>query len=176
MRATGWMVGGMGLGMGLMYLADPRTGRRRRAVARDKVFHALYGTGNAVGVVTRDIAHRARGFFFETRHRMRREEVDDRTIEARVRSALGRVCSHPHALQVNVEQGRVRLDGVTLKAEHPKILSRVAHVRGVLELTDNLRVFKQPGSHSELQGGAMRPGDGATQHGASVEDGLAAVR
>ncbi|HYO55155.1 SRPBCC family protein [Archangium sp.] len=159
MRATWWVVGGMGLGAGLMYVADPRSGRRRRAVAHDKALHAVHEAEDATCVVARDLAHRTRGFFFETLSRMRREEVDDRTIEARIRSALGRVCSHPHAIQVSVEQGRVRLDGVVLEAEHPRIRSRIARVRGVLEVTDHLQVFKQPGSHPELQGGAVRPGD-----------------
>ncbi|WNG40212.1 BON domain-containing protein [Archangium violaceum] len=160
MRATWWLVGGgVGLGAGLMYLADPRSGRRRRAVAHDKALHAVHEAENAVGVVTRDLVHRTRGFFFNSLGRIRREDVDDRTIEARIRSALGRVCSHPHAIHVNVEGGRVRLAGVVLKVEHSKILSRATRVPGVVDVADNLRVFKQPGSHPELQGGAQRPGD-----------------
>ncbi|MFE8602416.1 SRPBCC family protein [Archangium violaceum] len=159
MGVLGSLVSGMGLGAGLMYLTDPRSGRRRRAVVHDKARHAMHETEEAAGVVVRDIVHRSRGFVFETKGRMRREEVDDRTIEARIRSALGRVCSHTHAIQVDVHQGRVQLDGAVLAAEYPKILSRIAHVRGVLDVTDNLQVFQQPGSHPELQGGAIRPGD-----------------
>ncbi|WP_116120728.1 SRPBCC family protein [Archangium gephyra] len=159
MGVLGSLVGGVGLGAGLMYLTDPRSGRRRRAVVHDKALHAVHETEEAATVVVRDIVHRARGFVFETKGKLRREEVDDRTIEARIRSALGRVCSHTHAIHVSVEQGRVRLDGVALKAEYPRILSRIAHVRGVLDVTDNLQVFKQPGSHPELQGGTIRPGD-----------------
>ena len=49
MRATWWTVGGVGLGAGLMYLADPRSGRRRRAVAQDKAFHAMHEAENAAG-------------------------------------------------------------------------------------------------------------------------------
>ncbi len=159
MRVAGWMLGGVGVGVGLMYWADPRSGRRRRAVTHDKALHALHETGNAARVVARDILHRVRGFFFETRGRMRREEVDDRTIEARVRSALGRVCSHPHAIQVSVELGRVRLGGDILKTEHPKVLSRIARVRGVLDVLDDLQVHKQAGNHPDLQGGMARTGD-----------------
>ncbi len=159
MGVLGSLVGGVGLGAGLMYLTDPRNGRRRRAVVHDKALHVVHETEEAAVVVVRDIVHRARGFVFETKGRMRREEVDDRTIEARIRSALGRVCSHTHAIHVSVQQGRVRLDGVALKAEYPRILSRIAHVRGVLDVTDNLQVFKKPGGHPELQGGTIRPGD-----------------
>jgi uncharacterized membrane protein len=142
-----------------MYWADPRSGRRRRAVTHDKALHTLHAVENAARVVGRDILHRVRGFFFETQGRMRREEVDDRTIEARVRSALGRVCSHPHAIRVNVEIGRVRLEGDILKVEHPKVLARIARVRGVLDVIDNLQVHKQASNHPELQGGKVRTGD-----------------
>ncbi|MFY0571388.1 SRPBCC family protein [Archangium lansingense] len=147
------------MGAGLMYLADPRSGRRRRAVAQDKARHVVHETGDAAGVVVRDLAHRSRGYVFETLSRMRREEVDDRTIEARIRSALGRVCSHPHSIQLVVEQGRVQLSGVVLKPEHPRIISRLMRVRGVLDVTDNLQVFKHSDKHPELQGGAIRLGD-----------------
>ncbi len=159
MRVAGWMLGGVGVGVGLMYWADPRSGRRRRAVTHDKALHVLHETENAARVVARDILHRVRGFFFETTGRMRREEVDDRTIEARVRSALGRVCSHPHAIRVNVQLGRVRLEGDILKAEHPKVLARLARVRGVLDVLDDLQVHKQASNHPDLQGGKVRTGD-----------------
>ncbi|WP_257458354.1 SRPBCC family protein [Archangium lipolyticum] len=159
MSATWWMVGGMGLGAGLMYWADPRSGRRRRAVAHDKTLHAVHEAGDAAGVVVRDMAHRSRGYFFEFLSRVRSEEVDDRTLEARIRSALGRVCSHPHAIQVGVTQGRVRLDGVILKNEHPRVISRIARVRGLQGLVDNLEVHKQPGGHPALQSGSQRPGE-----------------
>lgn len=142
MEVLGSLMGGVGLGAGLMYLADPRSGRRRRAMAHDKALHIVHELGEAAGMVARDLAHRTRGFFFETRSRMRHEEVDDRTIEARIRSALGRVCSHTHAIHMNVEQGRVQLYGAVLEAEHSRIRSRIAHVRGVLDVTDNLQVFK----------------------------------
>jgi uncharacterized membrane protein len=125
----------------------------------DKALHTVHAAGNGVRVVARDILHRVRGFFFETQGRMRREEVDDRTIEARVRSSLGRVCSHPHAIRVHVEIGRVRLEGDILKAEHSKVISRIARVRGVLDMLDNLQVHKQAGHYPELQGGRVRKGD-----------------
>ncbi len=159
MRAGLWMVAGVGVGAGLMYFTDPRSGRRRRAVAQDKVRHAVHEAELGAHVVARDLFHRARGYFFETRGRFRRGEVDDKTVEARVRAALGRVCSHPHALQLSVNLGRVRLEGVILKAEHPKLLSRLRRVQGVLDVIDNLEVHKQLGSHPKLQGGLVKKGD-----------------
>lgn len=55
------MLAGLGLGAGLMYLFDPRQGRRRRALARDKIVRMAHQAEDAVDVVTRDMKNRARG-------------------------------------------------------------------------------------------------------------------
>lgn len=159
MSKAWWAVGGVGLGAGLMYLADPRSGRFRRAHAQDKALHAAHGASGAAQIVARDMAHRSRGLFFEALGRVRREDLDDATLEARVRSALGRVCSHPHSIDVRCNQGRVRLEGVILAAEHKRVLSRLRRVRGVHELNDTLAVHERAGKHPDLQGGVWRTGD-----------------
>ncbi len=159
MRAGWWMLGGMGLGAGLTYWTDPRSGRRRRAVAHDKALHTLHEVESAAHLIARDLAQRSRGFLFKFRGRVRHEEVDDKTLEARVRSALGRVCSHPHAIQVGVEQGRVRLAGVILQSEHPRVIARIARVPGLVGLVDELEVHARPGSHPALQCDSQRPGE-----------------
>jgi uncharacterized membrane protein len=141
-----------------MYWADPRSGRRRRALLQDKAVHAVHEAENAAGMVARDMAHRTRGFFYETLGWMRPKELNETTLEARVRSALGRVCSHPHAVRVKLDQGRVRLEGVILKAEHPKILSAIYKVRGVHGVEDHLEVHEKAGQHPDLQGGVAREG------------------
>ena len=55
------MLAGMGLGAGLMYIFDPRMGRRRRATARDKIVSMAHQAQDAADVVTRDMKNRARG-------------------------------------------------------------------------------------------------------------------
>ncbi len=55
------MLAGMGLGAGLMYLFDPRMGRRRRAFVRDKVIHLGHEVQDVADVVRRDMSNRARG-------------------------------------------------------------------------------------------------------------------
>jgi uncharacterized membrane protein len=157
-RAASWAIGGVGLGAGLMYWADPRSGAARRAHAREKALHALHGVGCALKVVGRDMAHRARGLFYKARGRLQLEDVDDVTLEARVRSALGRVCSHPGAIRVACRHGRVELQGPILASEAKHVLTCVGHVRGVRELDDDLEVHEQAGSHPDLQGGVGRPG------------------
>jgi uncharacterized membrane protein len=141
-----------------MYWADPRNGRWRRAHARGKALHGLYKTGDALEVVARYMAHRARGLFFKLRGRLHEEDVDDVTLEARVRSTLGRVCSHPGAIQVSCRQGRVELKGPILASELKHVLARIRSVRGVLEIDDDLEGHSEPGHHPYLQGGTSRPG------------------
>jgi uncharacterized membrane protein len=159
MTRPGWAIGGVGLGAALMYWADPRSGRSRRAHVWEKALHGAHGARHAIEVVARDMAHRARGLLYKFRGRLHEEEVDDVTLEARVRSALGRVCSHPGAIQVTCRQGRVRLKGPLLASEVKQVLARVRHVRGVHEIDDALEAHPESGRQPDLQGGVGRPGD-----------------
>ncbi len=158
MTRAGWLLGGVGLGAGGMYWADPRSGKARRAHAREKVWHLIACTGDALEVVARDMAHRARGLVFKFRGWFQDEDVDDVTLEARVRSALGRVCSHPGAIRVSCRYGRVELKGPILAHEVKQVLARVRHVRGVREIDDDLESQAEAGGHPDLQGGVGRPG------------------
>lgn len=158
MTRARWVLGGVGLGASLMYWADPRSGRARRALVREKLWHGVLGVGDALEVVGRDMAHRARGLVFKLRGRLHDKAVDDVTLEARVRSALGRVCSHPGAIQVSCRQGWVELKGPVLASELKPVLAYVRRVRGVHELDDDLEPHTAAGNHPELQGGTERPG------------------
>jgi len=55
------MLAGVGLGAGLMYILDPQMGRRRRAIARDKLVSAAHEAQETAGIVSRDMRNRAQG-------------------------------------------------------------------------------------------------------------------
>jgi hypothetical protein len=55
------MLAGAGIGAGLMYLLDPQTGRRRRALIRDQAVGVAHDASDAAGVVGRDFANKAKG-------------------------------------------------------------------------------------------------------------------
>jgi uncharacterized membrane protein len=152
------LLGGIGLGMGLMYMLDPDRGRRRRALLRDKLVHANHVLNNAASTTARDLGHRASGLWAEGQHLFEREEVAADVLTARVRAHLGRVVSHPHAVQVSVEDGRVTLRGPVLADEVDELLCCVAKVRGVNEVENLLTVHQTPDGVSGLQGGRPRPG------------------
>lgn len=158
MREVWWGIGGLGLGAGWMYLADPRSGRWRRAHAQDKAVHVAHEASGAAQVIARDMAHRTRGLGYKLRSRLHHEPVDDATLAERVRAALGRVCSHPHAVRVRCNQGRVLLEGVILASEHKRLLARVRRVPGVTSVEDQLDVHEHAGNHPDLQGGERRVG------------------
>src|SRR5712691_4631162 len=97
------LLGGV-LGAAAMYFLDPQSGRRRRALTRDQLVHAGRVLNEAGKVTARDTAQRARGLWSEAKRRFRREHaVSDGALVGRVRAALGRVVSHPHAVEVFVD-------------------------------------------------------------------------
>src|SRR5918911_600838 len=101
-RDRGAVLTGLGLGAGLMYFLDPSRGRRRRALVKDKLAHSVNVSADAVGVTQRDLSHRASGAMARVRGTLRAKPVDDVVLLERVRSILGRVASHPHAIDVDV--------------------------------------------------------------------------
>jgi osmotically-inducible protein OsmY len=144
---------GMALGAGTMYLLDPDKGRRRRALARDQVVSALNTAGETLEGRQEHLRNRAQGLVAETAARIREDEVDDRVLAERVRSRLGRLVSHPGAIDVSARDGCVILHGPVLKDEVDRLLSGVSSVRGVRGVENQLEVHDQPGDIPSLQGG-----------------------
>jgi uncharacterized membrane protein len=140
-----------------MYITDPQTGRRRRALARDKVQHLVNKTGDAIQVTTRDLNNRVQGIRAEASRRIIGSSVvsDDQLLMERVRAKLGRAVSHPHAIKVEAHDGRVVLSGPIIAHEKEQLLKVVRDVPGVLDVQDNLEVHDKPDIPS-LQGGKPR--------------------
>jgi osmotically-inducible protein OsmY len=143
---------GAGLGAGLMYLLDPQGGGRRRALARDKAMHVLRKGGEAARKRSRDLGNRTKGFVAEARSSLRQSEVDDEILRDRVRSKIGRVVSHPAAIEVAAANGCVVLSGPVLASEVDRLLSTVRSVKGVCGVENRLEVHEQAENVSALQG------------------------
>jgi hypothetical protein len=151
------VITGVALGSGIMFLLDPQYGRRRRALVRDKTVRWSRLTGRAVGTSWRRLEGTSRGIAATVRHlKSGEEEVDDRTLEARLRTCIGRHSSHPRAIEISVANGQVRLTGAVLAAEVREVLSCASEVRGVRAVDNGLQVYEEPGSVAALQGGAPR--------------------
>ena len=68
---------------------------------------------------------------------LRHEPVDDDQLIARVRSKLGRVVSHPHAIDAAARDGHVALSGGILEQEATPLIAAVSSVRGVSSVDDH---------------------------------------
>jgi hypothetical protein len=156
-RALTWL----GLGAGLMYYLDPDRGRSRRTRVRDRILHLLKELDAAVGATAHDLTNRTHGLIAEARSVLihHQDHTPDGVVVARVRSKLGRVVSHPHAIVVTAHRGHVALAGPVLACEVDRLRSAVASVRGVTSVEDRLQVYWQPGDHPALQGGTRRAGE-----------------
>jgi uncharacterized membrane protein len=141
-----------GAGAAMMYLLDPARGRRRRRLLADKVVHVVHVARDAAETTGRDLSNHARGLKATVRRPLDDGEADDAIIRERVRAELGRVVSHPGAIEVSVDQGLVTLAGAVLTDEAESLVSCVRKVRGVSDVEDQLDRYDKPGNVPALQG------------------------
>ena len=146
------LLSGIAIGAALAMAFDPDQGRRRRALVRDKVVRGTRVSREALDATARDMGNRARGMAAATRGRLWREEVDDMRLLERVRAKLGRVCSHPHAVDVDVHDGEVTLRGPVLADEVRDLLNTAASVRGVTSVINELEPHETSAGIPSLQG------------------------
>ena len=71
----------------------------------------------------------------------------------RVRARLGRLVSHPHAIQVGARRGHVTLSGPILEREVEPLLTAVRNVWGVSDVEDRLVAYERAENIPSLQGG-----------------------
>lgn len=140
MKAFGWLLAGAGFGAGTMFLLDPQGGGRRRAFVRDKSLHHARAGYCATEKLARDVRNRLMGLIAEVEALGAAEWVDDDTLVARVRAALGHVTTHTHAIEVVAKgSGLIELKGPIPPSEKARALAAVRAVRGVTEIDDDLR-------------------------------------
>jgi uncharacterized membrane protein len=156
MEHQGKLIGGIILGAGAMYLLDPDRGARRRSLLRDQVVHAGNKVGDGLSATARDTRNRAVGAAAGLRSRFQADDVDDEVLHERVRSAIGRVVSHPGAVTVTAQDGRVTLSGHVLADELDELIRRVERVRGVREVLNELEIHGSSDAIPDLQGGGRR--------------------
>ena len=152
----------MALGAALEYFLDPRSGRRRRKVLRDRARgtvhrrtrqlerHAHYEAGKVIGFA-HAIAHRDRG----------RPELDDISLVRKVESELFRDRTIPKGqISINADRGIVVLRG-QLQDKHQieRVQRAVRKVAGVREVENLLHPpgTPAPPSHSHGHPRNLRP-------------------
>jgi uncharacterized membrane protein len=155
------LIGSFALGVAVSQLLDPVRGRTRRALIRDKAISATHVAGDALDTTSRDVANRGRGALAVLRSWLRPAHVTDEVLVERVRARIGGVVSHPHAIRVTAQEGRVILAGPILADEVDAAVRRAAAVRGVREVDNQLEAHETADGIPDLQGQPGRRREGA---------------
>ena len=157
MKVVKAVISGFAAGAAVMYFGDPNRGKRRRVIVRDKASATWHDVVREFDKAGRDLRNRSRGVASAVRGLTNHGETDEPVLAERIRAAIGRAVSHPHAISVRVESGgRVTLDGPILQEEAGALLKRVSAVSGVKEVIDRLDVRSEPNGTAALQGGRPR--------------------
>ena len=147
---------GAAMGAALMYLFDPDRGRYRRALVRDKAASGMNRLDDALRIALRDLRNRTAGVMAELNSALTASSVSDDVLVNRIRSNIGRVVSHPRAIDVKVQNGYATLSGPVLAREHKGLYRCVASIRGVKGVDDRLELHETAEQISDLQGGVPR--------------------
>jgi uncharacterized membrane protein len=145
------LAGLYGAGALTMYFLDPQRGKRRRADVKDALVHSGYEVRKFTRRFGRDFEHRVKGAVAETTSLFHREQVSDSVLGQRVRTALGRVVSHPHAIDVSCTDGSVALSGWIIADEMEDLNQAVEGIRGVVDVTTFLSTTNRPDYISALE-------------------------
>ena len=146
-------VAAAGAGAALMFFFDPARGKRRRALVRDKAAKVARESSRSFLRATRDLGHRTQGVVAETRSQILPGPAsDDVVLVERIHSKLGRIVSHPSAIDVVASNGSVTLRGDVLEAEVRDLVSRVSSIRGVVATRNELRSHAKAEGVPRLQG------------------------
>ncbi|CAB3728501.1 BON domain-containing protein [Paraburkholderia rhynchosiae] len=141
------------IGAAAMYYLDNQSGRRRRAMLRDK----MASTTKKLSKQSRSQARRAAGHAYGLLHHAASDApVSDQQLVERARSCLGRTVANPGAIDIRVERGVACISGHVLAADRERVIREIAAVPGIERVEDELSVHEQAGNVPELQGAATR--------------------
>lgn len=125
-------------GAALMYYLDPQSGRRRRALVRERGAAAGHDAGRLLRGKSRHAADRARGAFAQARAALEGGTPADDVLRDRIRSRLGHAIEHPGQVNVDVQQGYVVLRGHASIEEIEDLTLRLVAMRGVTGVDNRL--------------------------------------
>ena len=149
-------IGAATVGGLVVYFLDPDTGRRRRALVKDRTTNLLKEADRAIGKASRDLSNRARGAVAEARSLLPLRGVSDEVLAEQIRARIGRVVSFPHFAEIGARDGVITLRGAVLQSELDNLLSAVSSVRHVASVRNELKTYRQPRDIPGLQQGEIR--------------------
>jgi hypothetical protein len=156
---------GMALGALTTYFVDPRAGRRRRHVARDRAMSRVRRGERRAAVRARRAEAHALGIARRTAARRgRREPFDDVTLTRKVESELYRRARVPKGhISINAEEGVVflrgvmdRQDDIERTAAAARKIAGVRAVENLIHLPGTPAPVSRPKSERALANNASR--------------------
>ncbi|TCS39637.1 putative membrane protein [Paucimonas lemoignei] len=153
-----WLAGAA-VGAAAMYFSDPRQGRRRRALLRDKLYSLGLDALDTRDAKMRDIGNRIEGMRAKFRNALEGSgpPPSEQVLCARLRTLMGRLVSHPHAITVTANGGHVVFSGAILADEREILLAEAYKVPGVTMIEDRLSAYASPIGVPSLQGHHQTP-------------------
>lgn len=139
-------IGAFAAGALAMYYLDPQQGGQRRAAFAELLASGLRGqelpSGTAQGPRLKRRAY----------HQLAKSDPQsDAELRNRIRDRLGRLVSHPRALDVHVDNGVVRLSGDVLARERDGLLLQVREMDGVQKLVNAMTAHETPDGIASLE-------------------------
>lgn len=133
-------LGGIALGALAMYLADPVQGRRRRELVQEKMRTASEATGSVLSEAMHRTENRMSSAQLRAKSLLRRKQLDDESLQDRVRNTVAMLASFPEEVRIKAEQGKVILSGTVAAKEKERLLRKIRRIPGVRELRDQLEL------------------------------------
>lgn len=129
-------LGAMAAGALAMYYLDPELGARRRALLAELV---------RSGMPAERRAQRRDRLASRAYHRVTQADArSDAELRDQIQGRLGRLVSHPGAIDVSVDNGVVRLGGRVLAKERDGLLLQVQDMPGVQKLVNAMTAHDDP--------------------------------
>jgi osmotically-inducible protein OsmY len=136
--------------LGAAWFMDPQSGRRRRAMLRDRVAAFFRRSARSGGRAARGVASEAYGLKQKATHLHEEpKEFDDQTLKAKVETELFRGPDTPKGqVNVNAQHGVVQLRGEVDSPELiDELVARTRSVQGVREVENLLHL---PGAKAPM--------------------------
>lgn len=137
--AGAFLASGVALGGLMMYLCDPSRGKMRRARVRQQAESAIRQAGRDLTGKAEDLLNRSRGMIAEAKGAMScHAEADDEVVAGRVRSRMGHITRHAHAIETTVQNGVVTLHGILPEEERKCVMAEIRRIPGVRDVQERL--------------------------------------
>jgi uncharacterized membrane protein len=130
-------------GAAAFYFLEGERGKSRRAVFSRKAGRLRRNLAESATKYAGNVKHRLNGIAREAWDWPTRRPPDDRVLEERIRSRMGRIVAHPHRIHVASEGGAVTLWGTAREPEIRKLIRAVEAMRGVTQILNHLEPNEQ---------------------------------